>query len=103
VHARHRLDLVADFSVAGEVRGPMSIFDAKLAGSLSLGRKIFGLSPVIHHLGGQESHLAPNAFIGHFRKCADSTRSRRRGAVRDDSIGLKRSATRKHWPERPFS
>src|SRR5262249_31838938 len=35
---------------------------------------------MIHHLGGQEGDLAPNAFIGHGWRGADFSPSRRGGA-----------------------
>ena len=88
VHPGHRLDLVADLPVAGQVARPMSILDAKLAGGLALGGEILGFGPVIHHLGGQKGDLAPNAFVGHVRRCADFSPSRRRRAVERRSIAL---------------
>ena len=45
VHPGHRLDLVADLPVAGQVAGPMAILDAKLAGGLALGGEVLGLGP----------------------------------------------------------
>src|SRR5262249_38058058 len=50
------------------------------AGGLALGREILGLTAMIHHLGGQEGDLAPNAFICHEGRCADFSPSRRRRA-----------------------
>ena len=80
VNPGHRLDLVADLLVTREIARPMAILDAKLASGLALGGEVFGLGPVIHHLGGQEGDLAPEAFIGHEERCADFCPSRRRGA-----------------------
>jgi predicted secreted protein len=36
---------------------------------------------VIHHLGRQKRDLAPNAIVGHLRRCADFSPSRRRWAI----------------------
>ena len=68
VNAGHRLDLVADLLVARKVAGPVAILDAKLPGGLALGGEVLGLGAMIHHLGGQKSDLAPDAFVGHEEK-----------------------------------
>ena len=65
VNAGHRLDLVADLLVAGQVAGPVAILDPELLGGLALGGEVLGLGPLIHHLGGQKGDLAPDAFVGH--------------------------------------
>ena len=62
---RHRLDLVADLLVARQIAGAVAILDPELLGGLALGGEIFGLGPQVHHLGGQKSELAPDAFVGH--------------------------------------
>ena len=68
VNARHRLDLVADLLVARQIAGAVAILDPELLGGLALGGEIFGLGPQVHHLGGQKSELAPDAFVGHDRE-----------------------------------
>ena len=68
VDARHRLDLVADLLVARQVARAVAILDPELLGGLALGGEIFGLGPQVHHLGGQKSELAPDAFVGHDRE-----------------------------------
>ena len=68
VHPGHRLDLVADLRVAGQVAGPVAILDPELLGGLALGGEVLGLGPVVHHLGGEEGDLPPDAFVGHGRK-----------------------------------
>src|SRR5262249_33775505 len=80
MHPGHRLDLVTDLLVAGQVAGPVAILDTELAGGLAFGGEILGLAAMIHHLGSQKGDLAPNAFIGHVRRCADFSPSRRRWA-----------------------
>ena len=80
VHPGHRLDLVADLLVAGQVARPVAILDPELAGGLALGGEVFGFRPVIHQLRGQERDLAPESFVSHVRRCADFSPSRRRGA-----------------------
>ncbi len=94
VHPCHGLDLVADLAVARQVRRPVAILDAKLAGGLSLGGEIFGFGPVVHHLRSQKRDLAANALVGHAWKCADLSPSRRRRAmegkreIRSHSVGM---------------
>ena len=68
VHSGHRLDLVADLLVAGQVARPVAILDAKLACGLALGGEVLGLGAMIHHLGRQKGDLAPDSFVGHGRK-----------------------------------
>ena len=88
VHPGHGLDLVADLLVAGQVAGPMAILDAELLGGLALGGEVLGLGPAIHHLGGQEGDLAPDAFISHVRGAPILSPSKRRGAsVRRADLG----------------
>ena len=96
VHAGHRLDLVADFPVAGQVAGPIPILDAKLAGRLSLGGEILGFGSAVHHLRSQKGDLAANAFVGHEGKCADLSPSRRRRAMKKQGGRLSRSPSGKH-------
>ena len=115
VHAGHGLDLVADFAVAGKVCRAMPIFDAKLAGGLSLGGEILGFGPVIHHLRSQKRDLAANAFVGHEEvrrfepiEAAPGNETRKRKVVRSPSgkhpeVGQERTASfgRIAWAGRP--
>ena len=94
VHPGHRLDLVADLLVAGQVAGPVAILDPELLGGLALGGEVLGLGPVVHHLGGQEGDLAPDAFISHGKGCADLSPSRRRGARCGDADRISRIESR---------
>ncbi len=86
VHPGHRLDLVADLGVGGEVAGPVTVFDPELLGGLALGGEVFGLGPLVHHLGGEEGDLPPDAFVGHGEECADW--AHRGGAGRDAAAGV---------------
>jgi hypothetical protein len=65
VNARQRLNLVADLLVARQIARSVAILDPELLGRLALGGEILGLGPQVHHLGGQKSELAPDAFVGH--------------------------------------
>ena len=67
----HRLILVSDFRVGGEVTGAEPVLDSQLFGGLAFGREVFGLGPLIHQLRGEKGDLPPNAIVSHLRKVAD--------------------------------
>ena len=80
VHPRHRLDLVADLRVRGEVAGPEPVLDPELLGGLALGGEVLGLGPLVHHLGGEEGDLPPDSFVSHGEVVRRLCPSRRRWA-----------------------
>ena len=86
VHPRHRLDLVADLGVGRQVAGPVTVLDPELLGGLALGGEVFGLGPLVHHLGGEERDLPPDSLIGH----GDGApfHAHRGGAGRDAAAGV---------------
>ena len=61
----HRLDLVADLGVAGQVAGPEPVLDPQLAGGLSLGGEVLRFFPGVHHPRRQEGDLTPNPNVSH--------------------------------------
>ncbi len=76
----HRLDLVADLGVGGEVAGSESVFDPELFGGLALGGEVLGFGPIVHQLGGEKGDLPPDAFVSHGEKVRRLGPLRRRWA-----------------------
>ncbi len=68
VHPRHRLDLVADLAVRGQIGRAEPVLDPKLPCGLTLGGEVLGLGALVHELGGKEGDLPPDAFVSHGRK-----------------------------------
>ena len=68
VHPGHRLDLVADLACCwagrradGDTRRPSCLAALRLAVKYSVSVRL------VHHLGGQEGDLPPDAFVSHVR------------------------------------
>ena len=81
VEPGERLNLVADFDVAGQV-GRLDPALADLPGRLHFGAVVFRLLPVVHQPGGFPGDLPPQ-FRAIHRACAVSPSDRRGHRVRD--------------------
>jgi hypothetical protein len=61
----HRLNLIADFGVGGEITGAEAVFDAQLAGRLAFGGEVFGFRSFVHQTCCDQRNLPADSFIGH--------------------------------------